>query len=72
VSEESEAGQAGGKRAGNPIRNCQVERCYPSLAKPNEKDGNNDYGNDDYYYCDCHGGGILQPPTPTGCCLSGG
>jgi hypothetical protein len=45
VGEESEAGQAGGKRAGNPVRNCQIEGGYPSLAKPDEKNGKQNYRN---------------------------
>ena len=59
MSEKAEAGKAGGKRAGYAIGNCQVEGCYPSFAKPDEKNGKQDR-NYDECYCDCHVRLILQ------------
>lgn len=60
MNKDTEAGQAAGEEAAYPVRNCQIERCYPSFAKPDEKNGKQSCRKCDDYYGDRHGGAILQ------------
>lgn len=66
MGEEAEAGQASSKGAGYAICNCQVEGCYPSFAKANEKNGKQNYGNHDEGYRGGHAGLFYRRPSHAG------
>jgi hypothetical protein len=40
VRQDTEAGQAVSESARDPVRNSEIENCYPAFAEPDQKDGN--------------------------------
>jgi hypothetical protein len=38
MRKNAEAGQSSGESARDPVRNSEIEGCYPAFAEPNQED----------------------------------